>query len=395
MPVAIKDIVDVAGVPTRGGSLALVDAPNAAEDAPVVARLRAAGAVIVGKTVTQEFAAGTISPPARNPWDPTRIPGGSSGGSAAAVAAGCVVAAMGTDTGGSIRCPAAVTGITGLKPTFGAIDRGGVIPLAWSLDTIGPLTRTVADALIVFAAISDRPFDLPDDFGPLRTADEVGPDLAGIRLGVVREHFFDRLQPGVADAVEVALWVLGELGAEVVEVVWREGCVARDVAFVLNRVETASVHERLRREEPAKFALLNPDLRARIAAGPRLPATSYLRALRSRAAVKASIGRLFGEHRLDALVVPGLPATAAAADHLFIDYGDGAALEPVNAAYTRLTMPFNTTGQPVLAIPCGFDGNGLPVGLQLAGRPGQEIALCRIGQAFETATGWSGRRPSL
>jgi aspartyl-tRNA(Asn)/glutamyl-tRNA(Gln) amidotransferase subunit A len=397
LPVAIKDIIDVEGVATRAGSLALAAAPPAAADAPVVARLRAAGAVIVGKTVTQEFAAGTISPPARNPWDPSRIPGGSSGGSAAAVAAGCVVAALGTDTGGSIRCPAAVTGITGLKPTFGAVDRGGIVPLAWSLDTVGPLARTVAGASAVMTAIADRPLAAeagaaePSPLGD--TAAEA--DLTGVRFGVPRPHFFDRLQLGVATAVGTAIDLLRELGAEVVEAPWAEAGAARDVAFVLNRVETAAVHERLRREEPERFALLNPDLRARVAAGPRLPATAYVRALRARSAVRESMARLFAEHRCDASVVPGLPATAAAADDLFVDYGDDLGREVVNAAYTRLTMPFNSTGQPVLALPCGFDEVGLPVGIQLVGRPGAELALCRIGEAFERAAGWHLRQPPL
>jgi len=387
LPVAIKDIVDVRGVPTRAGSLALADAPPAAADAPVVRRLRGAGAVIVGKTVTQEFAAGTISPPARNPWDPARIPGGSSGGSAAAVAAGSVFAALGTDTGGSIRCPAAVTGIVGLKPTLGRVDRGGILPLAWSLDTAGPLAPTVADAAAVFAAIGDRPWS---GFDP----GQAPADLAGVRLGVARPHFFDRLLPPVAAAVEAAVDQMRRLGATVVEAPWAEAAAARDIAFVINRVETAAVHERLFRDDPARFVLLNPDLRARIAAGPRLPATAYLRALRVRTLIRDSASRLFADHRLDALLVPTLPATAAPADDLTVDHADGSDPEPVNAAYTRLTMPFNATGQPALSLPCGFDPQGLPIGLQLAGRPDGEATLCRIGHAYERAAGWHRRRPT-
>lgn len=390
LPVAIKDIVDVGGQPTRAGSLALAEAPPAERDAPVVARLRRAGAVVVGKTTTQEFAAGVISPPARNPWDPERIPGGSSGGSAAAVAAGCVVAAIGSDTGGSIRCPASVTGIVGLKPTYGTVDRAGVVPLSWSLDTLGPLTQTVGDALTLFAAIRDQP-------SPPRSAPASTPpsDLAGVRLGVVRAHFFERVQPGVVAAVEEALATLRRLGATVLDVAWDEAAAARDVAFIINRVETAAVHERLRRDEPARFALLNPDLRARVAAGPRIPSTVYVRALRARAAIRASVARLFADERLDALAVPTLPATALRANHLVVDHDDGLGAEGVNIAYTRLTMPFNATGQPALSLPCGFDAAGLPVGLQLAGRPHGEADLCRIGAAYEQAAGWRERRPNL
>ena len=395
IPVAIKDIFDVAGVPTRCGSRSRDDAPDAAEDARSVARLRAAGAILVGKTVTQEFAAGVVSAPARNPWDPARVPGGSSGGSAAAVAAGGCVAALGSDTGGSIRIPASVTGVVGLKPTYGLVGTGGVFPLAWSLDTVGPLARTVEDAALVLNALAGADpgapatVPRPDD----DCTSGFGRGLRGLRLGVPRPHFFDRIQPDVRDAVEAALRVFAEQGAAVVDAPWPEAGAARAVAFLINRIERVAVHEAMVREQPERLALLNPELRVGLEAGGLIPAAVYLRALRARQAVRRSIARLFGEHGLDALIVPTLPGTAALAERPAIVHDDGE--EPLGSGYTRLTMPFNATGQPALAVPCGFDRAGLPIGLQVVGRPFAEATVCRIGHAYEQASAWHRRRPPL
>lgn len=386
VPIAVKDIIDVAGIPTRCGSAVREDVAPAGEDAPVVARLREAGAVLVGKTVTQEFAAGVVSAPTRNPWDPARIPGGSSGGSAVAVAIGACFGALGSDTGGSIRIPASVTGIVGLKPTYGVIPTQGVFPLSWSLDTVGPLARTVEDAALLFDAIV-----------PTGTSTAVPPvedgSLQGMRLGIARPFFFDRLQPGVRRAVDAAIALLVELGATVVETPWVEAPAARAVAFLLNRIETVAVHEQTLRHHPEDLARLNPELRLRIQSGALLPATLVYRAQRAREVVKRSMADLFERHRLDALVTPTLPATAVPADRLAITYDNGD--EPVASEYTRLTMPFNATGQPALSLPCGFDDDRLPVGLQLAGRPYQEAALCRIGAAYERAAGWYRHRPPV
>jgi aspartyl-tRNA(Asn)/glutamyl-tRNA(Gln) amidotransferase subunit A len=371
--VAIKDIVDVAGVPTRCGSRVRQDAAPAAKDAPCVARLRAAGAVIVGKTTTQEFAAGVVSPPGRNPWDPTRIPGGSSGGSAVAVSLGSALAAIGSDTGGSIRIPAALCGVVGLKPTFGSVATDGVYPLAWSLDTVGPLARTVADAALVYDAIADpeRP----------SARSELDHNLDGVRIGVPRAHFFERVQPGVAAAVEHGIRCLRALGTEIVEVSWREAVAARAASFVINRVESVAVHAQGLRSMPDRYG---DELRFRLEAAALFPAEGYLRALQARTLIRATVAELFREHKLDALVAPATPGTAAPADDLHVVYEDGSR-EPVGLAYTRLTMPFNLTGQPVLSVPCGFDDRGLPVGLQIAGRPGGEARVCRIGAALEQA----------
>lgn len=390
IPVGIKDIFDLAGVQTRCGSLVRAFVDPAEVDAATVARLRWQGAVLVGKTVTQEFAAGVVSAPARNPWDVDRVPGGSSGGSAAAVAVSSCLVAVGSDTGGSIRIPASVTGTVGLKPTYGSISTDGVFPLSWALDTVGSIARTVEDAAKLLDAMAGR-----DRVDPHATASfDHRPDLHGVRLGVPRDHFFERLQSDVLEHVEEALTTLRDLGAEVMETPWPEAAAARVVALLLNRVESSAVHDALIRHAPDQMALLNPDLRMRLDVGSRIPATTYMRALRGREAIKQSMARLFAEYRLDALVTPTLPATAVSADHPVILHDDQDE-EPVATGYTRLTMPFNATGQPALSIPCGFDSAGLPVGLHFAGRPNEEQHLCRIAHVYEQAMEWYRYRPEL
>jgi aspartyl-tRNA(Asn)/glutamyl-tRNA(Gln) amidotransferase subunit A len=303
------------------------------------------------------------------------VPGGSSGGSAVAVALGQALGAMGSDTGGSIRIPAAACGVVGFKPTYGALSLAGVYPLSWSLDTAGPLARTVSDAHVLWRALSGG--DASSSTAP------TGTSLAGIRIGVERGFFRDALQDDVASSVEAAIETLRTLGAEIIDVEWADAAVARAASFVINRVETAAVHERMARDEPDRFALLGPDLRLRVAAGSAIPATLYLQSMRVREVVRNSMAKLFASHNLTALVAPSLPTTAVPADDLRV-VGTGLD-ETIGAGWTRLTMPFNATGQPVLAMPCGFDRGNLPVGLQLAGQPGREDALFQIGQALESA----------
>jgi aspartyl-tRNA(Asn)/glutamyl-tRNA(Gln) amidotransferase subunit A len=382
VPVAIKDIFDVAGLPTRCGSPARAHHPLATSDSASVAALRAGGAVLLGKTVTQEFAAGVISPPARNPWDPARIPGGSSGGSAAALAARNCFAAMGSDTGGSIRIPAAACGVVGFKPTYGSLSSAGVFPLSWSLDTVGPLARSVADAQATWSLLAGRKVTSLDT-----------SDLRGYRIGVAGLFFMDNVQTAVRDAMISALEALQSLGADVVDSPWEEAAAARAIGFLLNRAETAVVHGAVSRADPDLFALYNPDLRLRVAAGGILPAELYVNALRGRTVVRDSMAHLFREHRLNALIAPALPTTALAAADMTIT---GTLLdEGIGAAWTRLTMPFNTTGQPVLAVPVGFDAFGLPIGVQFAGAPGREDELFAIGQVLESALGLQAKLPPL
>ena len=368
IPVAVKDIFDVAGTPTRCGSAAFADAAPAAADADAVAILRRAGAIVVGKTVTQEFAAGVVSAPARNPWDLDRIPGG------------------------SIRIPASVCGVVGLKPTYGAVSRRGVFPLSWSLDTVGPIAKTVTDAAVLHNLLAE-----PTRTGrgkAARTGDavsEIGDDVVGLRVGVPRAFFFERLEPEVATVLGKAIAQLKLLGAEVVEADWGDASAARAVGFLVNRVESAAVHDARVREQGE---LLGDELRVRLKAGLLVPARDYVRALQARRVIRESMAAHFAEHRLDALLLPATPGVAARADDLTITDVDGRS-ESVHVAYTRTNMPINVTGQPSLALPCGFTRGGLPVGMQLVGRPHAEARICRIGFVYEQATRWIDRRPPM
>jgi aspartyl-tRNA(Asn)/glutamyl-tRNA(Gln) amidotransferase subunit A len=383
IPVGIKDIFDVAGLPTRCGSASLDDAPPAVANAQAVQALIDGGAIILGKTTTQEFAAGTISPPARNPWNPQRIPGGSSGGSAAAVAVGACFGAMGSDTGGSIRIPASACGVTGFKPALGELDVGGVYPLSWSLDTIGPIARTVDDTWLMWNVLrnggSARPADIV--IGGTKT-------LRHLRIGVSEPYFFDALQPDVRASVCDTIDTLSEQGATIVGTPWPDAAAARACAFLINRAETAAVHERVAVAEPDRFARFGADLRLRVAAGRGIPASAYVKAMRARTAFRNSIARLFAEHQIDILLAPSLPTTAISADRLLVE--DTSVDESVGVAWTRLTMPFNATGQPVVALPCGLDRDHLPVGIQLAGKPGQERALFEAAVLVEGALAFHG-----
>ncbi len=387
IPLAVKDIIDVAGLPTRCGSAVLADAHPAVTDAPVVQAWRNAGAIVLGKTVTQEFAAGVLSPPARNPWDPTRVPGGSSGGSAVAVAVGAGLLALGSDTGGSVRIPAAAVGVTGFKPAFGALPVAGVRPLAPSLDTIGPIARTVDDAWIGWAMLRGDPSSAA---APIATDDR----CRGARIGLPRAHFFNLLDPDVSEALEAAARVFVDLGAEIVATDWDDAAAARAAGYLINRAETGDSVWPLVAGNPDRLALLNPDLRVRVAAGRLVPAAVLDAARRVRWRVRDSVARHVAEHRLDAILAPTLPAGAVDANDPLIRYPDGT-IEGVGVGYTRLTMPFNATGQPVLAVPCGFDRAGLPIGLQLAGQPGHESRLFELGACYEAAAGWISRSPAV
>ncbi len=390
IPIGIKDIFDIAGKPTRCNSRLMDGAEVAHRDSEPVHRMRLAGAVLLGKTVTQEFAAGVISAPARNPWDPDRIPGGSSGGSAVSVASGTSFGALGSDTGGSIRIPASVTGTVGLKPTWGRLPLSGVFPLSSSLDTAGPITRTVADAAVMYLALMKRLPEIGATVDALSSLARSTP-LAGRRVGVLRGVFAERLQPDVASAFEAAVQHIRALGADVVDLEWEDARAARASALLISRAESGAVHHDALRHDAER---IGEDVRLRLEVGALLPADVYLRARQARHVVKASIAALYADNQLDVAIAPTLPATAPLAADTSVAFPDGA-VESAGAALTRFTMPWNATGQPVITVPCGFDGAGMPIGLSFIGRPDEELDLCRVASAYERSTDWHMRVPPI
>lgn len=381
IPIGIKDIFDIAGKPTVCNSRQRDGVAPAIRDAEAVHRLRRDGAILFGKTVTQEYAAGVVSEPCRNPWDLDRIPGGSSGGSAAAVALGTCLGALGSDTGGSIRIPASLTGTVGFKPTFGRLETTGVFPLSPALDTIGPIARSVEDCVMLYLCMANRTREIAGVEAMLRAGNATKP-LDGVRIGVLTSYFTDGLQPEVATAFAEALVMLRKLGAEPVEVTWDHAPVARAVALLISRLESSAIHHDNLRTNPE---LIWEDVRARFEIGALLSGEVYFRANAARAIARDSIARVYREHALDAIVTPTVAMTAPLAAHLDGNFPDGAVLE-VGPALTRLTMPWNATGQPVVSVPCGFDRDELPIGLSFIGRPDDDLALCRIAHQYEGVT---------
>ncbi|MEV0264229.1 amidase [Streptomyces sp. NPDC050617] len=384
IPVGVKDLIDTAGVATAAGSRVRAGrVPDT--DATVMARLRAAGAVLVGKTHTHEFAYGTITPQTRNPWSTGHVPGGSSGGSAAAVAAGAATFALGTDTGGSIRIPAALTGVVGLKPTFGLVSRQGVAPLSWSLDHVGPITRSVRDTATVLAALAG-PDDPRDTAGPAGSGQQsqdygrdLGRDLRGLRVGVPVNFFFDRVQPEVEEAVRHAIDALTGLGATAVPVRIPMAEYVHAAQWGLLVPEATAYHQETLRAVPE---LYSEDVRLLLEAGEFMPATDYIRAQRARTLMRDGWHELLKD--VDVVAAPTVTSTAARADEPLLHWADGSE-EPVSESYVRLSAPANLTGLPSLSVPVGRDAQGLPIGMQLIGRPLEEATLIRFGGAYEQA----------
>ncbi|MEU3192258.1 amidase [Streptomyces sp. NPDC006992] len=370
IPVGLKDLIDVAGEPTTASSR-VRSGHRAATDSTVAARVTAAGAALVGKTHTHEFAYGLTTPQTRNAWDQRRVAGGSSGGSAVAVAAGAATFALGTDTGGSIRVPAALNGVVGLKPTFGLVPRHGVTPLSWSLDHVGPLTRTVEDASLALAVLTGN---TPRDPGPPTAPVH---DLTGLRVGVPGNYFFDRVDPEVEAAVRQAIDRLAELGARLVDVEIPMARYIQAVQWGLMVPEATAYHERTLRTVPELYA---PDVRILLEAGALLPAADYLRAQRARTLMRQSWLRML--EAVDVVAAPTVPTTAAEVGRADRSWPDGT-VESVSDSYVRLSAPADITGVPALTVPVGHDRAGLPIGMQLMGRPLEEEVLLRAGHAYE------------
>lgn len=385
IPVAVKDLIDTAGVRTTCGSKLFEDrVPDA--DATVVRLLRGAGAVLLGKTGLHELAYGTTSineffGAIGNPWAPDHDPGGSSGGSASAVAAGLTFAALGTDTGCSIRQPAHCCGIVGHKPTFGLVSKAGVFPLVWSMDHVGPMTRTVQDAATVLAAIVGHdPADPYSVAAPkLGVSDLSAGSLEGARIGVVRRFFFDG-HPEVIAVVDAALESLAEHGATLVELdipdIEQASLAARSTF-----AEASAVHARDLRERPHAFS---DQVRAKLEGPAEMKATEYAEAQHFRVGFRQRMEALLA--RCDVLAAPTSTIAAAPIADRPEDYHKHA---------WENTGIFDFTGQPSISIPCGFTERGLPVGLMFSGRLFDDAKVLRFANAFEQATDWHKRMPPL
>jgi len=399
IPIGVKDIIAVKGVRTTAGSKVLADYVSQ-EDAMVVEQLRKNGAIVIGKTNTHEFAYGTYTPPTRNPWDHERIPGGSSGGSAVAVATGMSLGGIGTDTGGSIRIPAACCSVTGLKPTYGRVSCHGVIPLSWSLDHVGPLARSAEDCAIVFDAIAGYdPRDPNSISGPPSrpTASLIaGPEgrdtlsLQGLKLGVPQEAFFAPLDPEVRAAWQAALLVLREEGAGVVDVELPLSTL--EVYRTIQKPEASLAHMQKgwlseHRDDYTALTL------QRLLEGQQVPAVAYLHALHQRRIFSNSMRTVL--RQVDALVLPTLPIPAVLIEQANQEISIDGVAENATTALLRLTMPFNLASLPAISFPCGFTTNGLPVGLQVAGRPFEESTVLRIAHAYQQLTDWHRRESKV
>ncbi len=387
IPVALKDLTDTAGMRTTAAS-GLFERRVPAEDAAVVQRLRRAGAVILGKNNLHEFAYGGSSlvsffGDVHNPWDTGHIAGGSSGGSAAAVAAGLCYAAIGTDTAGSIREPAALCGCVGMKPTYGRVSARGVIPLSWSLDHVGPLAATVGDAAVVLQAIAGcDPLDIGSADVPV--ADYVSglsEETKNLRIGVPWEYFFDDLDAEVRVAVDEALAVIGTLVGDV-----------RDVKIEVTADRTVQAAESFAYH--ADYVARTPELYQaetlrRIRSGENISAGEYIRRRRELDQERRRAREFFAD--VDLLVAPTMPIPAPAIADL---KKDPEALRPAELRLLRNTRPFNVWGLPAISVPCGFTKGGLPIGLQIAGPHWREDLVLKLAHGYEMATEWHKRHPA-
>ena len=390
IPISLKDNIDVAGVRTTAGSRLYADhVPSA--DSTVAARLREAGAVIIGKANMHELALGVETDNAlfgrtRNPWDTARIPGGSSGGSAAAVASGIGLASIGTDSGGSIRVPAALCGLVGLKPTYGRVSNAGIIPNYPSFDCAGPIARSAKDAAFVLAAVAG--YDAAD-FGCARTpVDDYAGLLASatreMRVGVPRRQFYAAASEPVRWAFDAALVVYRSLGAIVLDVALPDLDIASLKAAA--RPELGQRYAEAIRSRPGD---IGPEVRGKLEAAMDTDLEQHLRARRASEALAATLRRMLED--VDVLAMPTVPVTAPLIGTTTMTHdGRDADVEDVLIAHTRV---FNLARLPALTHPCGFDSAGLPIGLQLVGRPFDEALLLRAAHAYSTATEWQRHRP--
>ena len=387
MLLAVKDNIDTAGLRTASGSKLFANRVPS-EDAPVVANLRKAGAIVVGKAALMELCFGVrstdqIGGQVRNPWNPAHVPGGSSGGSAAAVALGLCEAALGTDTGGSVRVPAAYCGITGLRPTHGRVSNRGALPVSASFDTIGPMARSVDDVARLFVAMAGHDPLEPTSLPMPLAADilSLPDDVAGLRIGVPGHFYFDDIDTEIAHAVRKVAQTLGEAGAivSIVDVPGAEVAHRYSTDIILS--DACDVHARDLDERAGHFS---PQVRQRMIKGRTRTGVQYAAAERFRAEWRRSLRALFGQ--IDILLFPTTPFAAPPIE-------DGAHLEDSTRHATRFCYGGGLAGLPGLSVPCGFTSAGLPIGALMEAAWGNEAVLLRAGRAWQRATDWHLRRP--
>ncbi len=392
VPLAVKDLYETKGVRTTAGSKLLANnVPD--HDATAVARLRQAGAVLVGKLNMHEFAFGFTNVNAHygnclNPWDTTRIPGGSSGGSGAALAASLCLAALGSDTGGSIRLPAALCGVVGLKPTYGRVSRFGALPLSWTMDHVGPMTKRVQDAALMLRVMAGH--DSKDDTSSKDPVPdyvtELKKNVKGVRLGVPHGYFVEPIDDEVSAAFDDAIHLLERLGARLTEVTLPHLDVVLGAHRAIIFSEASTYHEKWIRTRADEYG---EDIRPLLQAGMFFTATQYLSAQQARRRIIAEWSEIWRD--VDCLITPTAPIPATPIGAMTATLGGEE--RPLVRVYLDPLLPFNLTGQPALSIPCGFTKTGLPLGLQLIGRPFEEALLLRVAHAYEAQTEWHKRQP--
>ncbi|HTW27000.1 MAG TPA: amidase [Acetobacteraceae bacterium] len=392
IPVAIKDNMATQGIRTTAASRILADwVPD--QDATVVHRLKQAGAVILGKTNLYEFAFGGVHPDygeTRNPWNTERTCSASSSGPACAVAAGLAYASLGTDTGGSVRLPAAACGIVGLKPTYGVVSRAGVVPAGYSLDHVGPFARTVRDTALVQNAIAGA--DERDPAGSRKPVADataaLGRALRGIVAGVPRVQESELIDPQMRAACDAAIAVLQQQGVQLVEVELPDHLLSRTIMWAIAASELAESHREWLRTRPQDYS---PTVLGLIRQGAFLPAVEYVHAHRVRQKIIATYRATMREVDVVLMPVVPFPAWPIGAEEVTV----ANVKENLMGSLTRYCPPFNITGQPALSVPAGFDTDGLPLALQIVGRWHEEATVFRVAHAYEQAAGWYRSRPSL
>jgi len=391
VPIALKDNIDTAGVRTTVGSRVFADRVPVA-DAAVVELLKSRGAIVVGKTNMYELANGSWHPDygeTRNPWDQTRSCYGSSGGSASAVAAGMAYGSLGTDTGGSIRYPAALCGVVGLKPTYGSVSRVGVFPLSPDLDHVGPIGRTVADVALQFAAISRPSTDGEAHVEATQyQVDTIDDDINGVRIGIPRTQNDETVDSEVQGAIGAAIDVLEQQGAELVDVDVPDYLTSCRVVWTIFSATVAQDHRKLVRERPNDYS---KTLRTSLLVGEFIPAVDYVHAQRLREGIRAAYDEVMKTVDVVVLPVTPVPAQKIGAEMININ----GRIEPVWPVFERYCPQFNATGMPALSVPCGFSQQGLPIAFQVTGRSFDDWMVLRVGSAYQNATRWHNSHPAI